>query len=66
MTSGAVFAIPFDSLAHKDLLVKVLEAKWGKGQEKLERGQRVMTFPAAKTRVQVLVDRSNELLVELR
>ena len=65
-SSGAVFAIPFDSLAHKDLLVKVLEAKWGKGQEKLERGQRVMTFPAAKTRVQVLVDRANELLVELR
>jgi hypothetical protein len=65
-TSGAVFAIPFDSLAHKDLLVKVLEAKWGKGQEKLERGQRVMTFPAAKTRVQVLVDRADALLVELR
>jgi len=65
-TAVAVFAIPFDTLAHKDLLVKVLEAKWGKGQEKLERGQRVMTFPAAKTRVQVLVDRANELLVELR
>ena len=65
-TSGAVFAIPYDSLAHKDLLVKVLEAKWGKGREQIQRGQRVMTFPAAKTRVQVLVDRANELLVELR
>lgn len=65
-TAGAVFAIPFDTLAQKDQLVKVLEAKWGKGQEQLQRGQRVMTFPAAKTRVQVLVDRANELLVELR
>ena len=65
-TTAAVFALPFDTLAQKDLLVKVLEAKWGKGQEKLEGGQRVMTFPAAKTRVQVLVDRANELLVELR
>ena len=65
-TAAAVFALPFDTLAHKDLLVKALEAKWGKGQEQIQRGQRVMTFPAAKTRVQVLLDRSNELLVELR
>lgn len=65
-TTIAVFALPFDTLAHKDLLVKVLEAKWGKGQEKLQAGQRVLTFPSTKTRVQVLVDRTNELLVELR
>ncbi|MBA3453065.1 MAG: hypothetical protein H0T42_08230 [Deltaproteobacteria bacterium] len=65
-TAAAVFALPFDTLAHKDLLVKVLEAKWGKGQEQIQRGQRVMTFPAAKTRVQVHVDGANELLVELR
>jgi hypothetical protein len=65
-TAAAVFALPFDTLAHKDLLVKVLEAKWGKGREQIQRGQRVLTFPAAKTRVQVLVDRANELLVELR
>jgi len=65
-TSAAVFALPFATLAQKDLLVKVLEAKWGKGQEKLQAGKRVLTFPSAKTRVQVLVDRQNELLVELR
>jgi hypothetical protein len=65
-TATAVFALPFDSLAHKDLLVKALEAKWGKGQEKLQAGKRVLTFPSTKTRVQVLVDRNNELLVELR
>lgn len=65
-TATAVFALPFDTLAHKDLLVKALEAKWGKGQEKLEAGQRVLTFPSTKTRVQVLVDRTNELLVQLR
>ena len=65
-SATAVVSIPFDTLAHKDLLVKVFEAKWGKGQEKLERGQRVLTFPASKTRVQVLVDHANELLVELR
>lgn len=65
-TTTAVFALPFDTLAHKDQLVRVLEAKWGKGQEKVEAGKRVLTFPATKTRVQVLVDRTNELLVELR
>ena len=65
-TTAAVFALPFDSPKHKDLLVAALEAKWGKGTEKLKRGARVLTFPGAKQNISVQVDRANELLVEVR
>jgi hypothetical protein len=65
-TAKAVFALPFDSQAQKDLLVAVLERKWGKAQSQLKNGKQMLTFPTAKTRVRVVEDTANQLLVELR
>ncbi|MDB4964208.1 MAG: hypothetical protein JWP01_4207 [Myxococcales bacterium] len=62
----AVFALPFDSQAQKDLLVAVLERKWGKAQSQVKNGKQMLTFPTVKTRVRVVEDTANQLLVELR
>ncbi len=65
-STTAVFALPFETPQHKDALVAALEAKWGKGREKVDAGKRVLTFPSAKQRIRVDLEQANELVIDMR
>ncbi len=66
-TSGevarAMFAVPFATAANKAAVVAVLEAKWGKSRLIDRAGQKRLTFPSSKARVEVSVDDAAAVLV---
>jgi hypothetical protein len=59
----AAFAVPFVSAANKAAVVAVLEAKWGKSRVVDRAGQKRLTFPASKARVEVSIDDAGSVLV---
>lgn len=66
-TSGqvarAMFAVPFVTAANKAAVVAVLEAKWGKARMVERAGQKRLTFPSSKARVEVSIDDTAAVLV---
>ena len=66
-TSGevarAMFAVPFVTAANKAAVVALLEAKWGKSRLVERAGQKRLTFPSSKARVEVSIDDAASVFV---
>ncbi len=63
VVARAAFAVPFVTAANKAAVVAVLEAKWGKARVVDRAGQKRLTFPSSKERVEVAVDDAGGVLV---